>query len=502
MIRYKLFGLIISFIILTIAVTAQDITVRFGQLEIGLPSPYSVASTVANEVTIELDNEPATLSVRTAPTEDVYPYTLVEVMNASRAEPLDYTKISVGGVPALVSDAESNSVQMVATWQGIAYDLLLSPVSGTNPVVDITGSAWDTIFAGLEFVAEDDTPYFSEFTTNISGVNSVPLDISVTWEVMNRPENSNLEFVQILSNGEVINVELPRDNPFISSAGAGTVRLATTANEDIVDLQARLINLDTEEIMTVSQIILPSTITPVVVPTPVPVSASPVPTSVSGTATSSDTGSEVITQFSSSVDLTEQTTTVTWTIAAEAVDIVRYQAVGASGQAVIENLPAEISGTYTFEGDFQAPEGDNAALYSIATLSTIISGSQSVASTTISFADATTRPQITVFNTTEADAEVNALPAQINITWEVINRPPETNLEFVQVLSEDVLINAELPRPDPFIASSGSGVVNLIGAANFDLTQAFDLTLRARLVDGAGNVITSQDIAVPFVPSS
>lgn len=512
----RLFGLFISFILLTATVLAQDLVLRVGQLELPVTSPYTVTanSVTSAEMTIQLVDDPATLTIRTAETIDALPTSLAAVMNASRPEPYEYTKVSLNGVPTLISENVSGTAQMLAVWQGVAYDLTLSDVADTNPFIAETGSAWDTILSGLEFVPAENTPEIIQFEADILEIDQVPLNINVRWTVLNRPEDSNLEFVQVLSNGEVINVELPRDNPFISSQGSGLINISTTGGDDFIDLQVRLRDLDDNSILAVRQILLPVTVPePTAVPSPLPVtspvSVTPAVAETSATAptsstptTSTGTNSDIITRFDSMIDLTAQTTTVTWEIAADTVDVVRYQAVGASGQAIIETLPTQVSGTYTFTGEFQQADATNTAIYGIATLSTVISGTQRVASTTIDFVDDTTRPQFTVFETTQANAQVTSLPAQISLTWSLANRPEGSNLEFVQVLPNGTLINAELPRENPFIASSGSGVVNLVASTDYDLSQPFDLVVQVRLVDETDTVIITQDVTIPYVPPS
>jgi len=502
---FRFLGVLIS-VMMAVSVMAQDMIVTIGQVDIRVPSPYTITSQTPDALTIQLADEPSTLTVTASPTDNPYPNTIAEIMNASRAEPIEYSKVSLSGIPALVGDTrdtetdDANSfAQMLVVWQGLLYEFTLSPITVSNPFIEETGSAWDAVIADILFFPPDDAPVFIVFETDIDVLQDVPGEVGVTWELINRPDNSNLEFVQILSDGEVVNVELPRTEPFIAASGEGTVAISTIEEgAEFIDLQVRLKDLSDNSILAVSQIILPADVEVVPVPTPVTPT-----TNVSATtpATSTTTESSIITQFTSEVDLEAQTTTVTWNIDADAVDEVRYQAIGAGGQAVIELLPTQISGTYTFTGNFQEADDSNVAVYGIGTLSAFISGTRSVESTQISFVGENTRPQITVFSTTETGAQVNSLPAQASVTWEVINRPPETNLEFVQVLPGDVFINAELPRPDPFIASTGSGMVNLVAADTFDLTQRVELTVRVRLVDAEGNILTSRDVIIPYIPN-
>jgi len=488
----------VSFL-LTGVVLAQDTIVTFAQLEIRVPSPYTIISTSSSDIQIGLEGETSALTINTSTATADFPADIAEVMNASLAEPIDYTKTSLSGVPAITWDTPTGDSHMMVVWQGVLYDFMLSGTAGENPFLDDTESVWDEMIDRLYFDPLD-APVFIRFGTDIETLQVVPVDIGVTWELINRPDNSNLEFVQVLSNGEEINVEQPRDNPFISSSGEGTITIATTDDDaEVVDLQVRLRDLTDERLLAVSRILIP--VEEVIVPTP------SAPTAVTGTTNTAttETGSDVITQFDVNIDLDTQTATVTWTLNADGVDELRYQAVGANGQAIVEFLPTQTAGTYTFSGEFQAVDETNIAINGIATLAASISGTQSVASATITFGDEVAvdpnQPEITIFATTQPDAQVNTLPTQANVTWEVVNRPPQTNLQFVQVLPNNTFINAELPRPDPFIASTGSGMVNLVAADTYDLTGELDLTIRLRLVDANGTVLTSRDLVIPYVPN-
>ena len=70
--------------------------------------------------------------------------------------------------------------------------------------------------------------------------------VPVSWSVSNRPQNSNLVFEQILSDGRLVNVELPRQNPIVPSSGSGVVApLLPGGNATQIQLVLRLIDLGT-----------------------------------------------------------------------------------------------------------------------------------------------------------------------------------------------------------------------------------------------------------------
>src|SRR5690606_39877821 len=57
-----------------------------------------------------------------------------------------------------------------------------------------------------------------------------------------------------------------------------------------------------------------------------------------------------------------------------------------------------------------------------------------------------------------SSAELAAGTARITVSWEVANRPPNSNLFFEQILSDGRVVTIELPRPDPIVNSSGDGL--------------------------------------------
>lgn len=89
-------------------------------------------------------------------------------------------------------------------------------------------------------------------------------------------------------------------------------------------------------------------------------------------------------------------------------------------------------------------------------------------------------PRIETFEVEAASVDVNDLAsgqARIPVNWSVIDRPPASNLIFVQVLTDGSERSAELPRPFLWVQSRGRGVVSPTSAAS----SAVDL--RLRLVD-------------------
>ncbi|MBZ0288381.1 MAG: hypothetical protein K8I30_12260, partial [Anaerolineae bacterium] len=112
--------------------------------------------------------------------------------------------------------------------------------------------------------------------------------------------------------------------------------------------------------------------------------------------------------------------------------------------------------------------------------------------------------QITSFTTSATAVDRNGLAgrtARIPVSWTTNNRPDGSNLVFEQVLPDGRLVNVELPRDNPFVASNGDGT-----AAPFPPGgDATTIVLRLRLVDLASqNTLDQRDITLPIseVPAS
>jgi hypothetical protein len=196
-------------------------------------------------------------------------------------------------------------------------------------------------------------------------------------------------------------------------------------------------------------------------------------------------------------------TTITWDIDAEKVTNLRFSSQGIMGSLIIEDLPAQPSGTYTFMAVPHPPTDFPDTDYGIAYLSYEVNGQTFDVQTTIEFSNVEA-PYFSTFNNTSG--AVTALPARINVSWSLENRPDNTNLEFVQVMPSGAVVNIELPRHDPLVPSSGNGVVDVQNPAGDDAAhirvQLVDLTTGAVLT-ARSTYVTSTSPTVPtLTPSS
>ena len=94
-----------------------------------------------------------------------------------------------------------------------------------------------------------DRATITSFATTANAVPRAQLQaqtarVPVSWSVANRPPTSNLYFEQVMPDGSAINVELPRENPWVNSSGVGVAapRLPGGSATSVL-LRVRLIDL-------------------------------------------------------------------------------------------------------------------------------------------------------------------------------------------------------------------------------------------------------------------
>ena len=108
-------------------------------------------------------------------------------------------------------------------------------------------------------------------------------------------------------------------------------------------------------------------------------------------------------------------------------------------------------------------------------------------------------PQITSFNTTATAVGRTALTgrtARIPVTWTTVNRPLTANLIFEQILPDGSVVNVELPRLIPFVASNGDGIAAPILPGG----DVSTITLRVRLVNSFSFFeYDSEEITLPII---
>lgn len=94
-------------------------------------------------------------------------------------------------------------------------------------------------------------------------------------------------------------------------------------------------------------------------------------------------------------------------------------------------------------------------------------------------------PEILVFTAVESSVAANDLvysDPRINVSWEIANRTPLSNLVFEQVLPDGSSVSVELPRSNLWVSSIGAGAIRPVYPDGDDA-----VVLRLRLVDLSTN---------------
>lgn len=112
------------------------------------------------------------------------------------------------------------------------------------------------------------------------------------------------------------------------------------------------------------------------------------------------------------------------------------------------------------------------------------------------YAPDATPPAIVDFSTTATSVALDALTdgdARVEVSWDVANRPPQSQIVFTQVMGANDEVNVELSRPSLYVPSTGLGAV----APKAPLTGT-TITLRMSLIAvPSGDALASQDIVLP-----
>jgi hypothetical protein len=339
-------------------------------------------------------------------------------------------------------------------------------------------------------IAEIPAPVIRTFSTSATGVDrgglvSRTARLPVDFAVENRPNGTNLVFEQVLPNNQVVNVELPRQNPIIPSAGRGSVSpVDPGTSATSVLLRLRLIEISSGRTLGQSEISVPITTTSTQV----------------AIQTWSSTASAA-----SRAELIANTARIPVSFAVinrPANSNLVFEQVLPNNQVVNVELPRTVPIVPSQGQGAVAPVDPGAGATSITlrlrvidlgTTNTLV---QRDISLNITEPPA---PTITVFSATQAGVSRGGLrdgTIRLPVDFAVTNRPAGTNLVFEQVLPNNQIVNIELPRTEPIIPSQGRGTVAPRDPGN----NATSITLRLSLIRiGAATVLTQREITVPII---
>lgn len=317
--------------------------------------------------------------------------------------------------------------------------------------------------------------------------------IPVTWEIENRPLLANLYFEQILPDGSAINVELPRLFFWVPSVGEGVVApVEPPESAGQIVLRLSLRDLFGPRVYAQSQFSLP------VMNTGDPgTDAGNVPFIARFVADASDVPHSQLASGAVRIP-------VEWEVMNRPfLSNLVFEEVLESGSSINVELPRANPWVGSSGTGVVAPrlpgsgEQMRLRLRLVDVLTRRVYDQRDVL---VRILDDTHPPRIDSFVSSAQGIHASALrsrTARIPVSWSVTNRPPGSNLVFEQRTSPTGgLYNVELPRPDPIVPSSGSGVVSPAWPGD----NQNHITLVLRVVDlNSAATLTSAELVVPII---
>lgn len=228
----------------------------------------------------------------------------------------------------------------------VADPLNFAPPTYRLSLLDARGTALDQRFLILPYAPDTEPPAIVDFSTTAT---SVALDaltdgdarVDVSWDVSNRPPQSQITFNQVLGPNDEVNVELSRPTLYVPSSGLGAVAPKAPVSGSTITIRLSLIAVPSGDVLASQDIVLPVTgaglpepqQTPQVQP-PGPVPTASIEQTPEVQPTPAPTGAAVITLF----------TVEPATVAAGGNVTMTWQVENAASVQISEVLPNSLSG--------------------------------------------------------------------------------------------------------------------------------------------------------------
>lgn len=175
-------------------------------------------------------------------------YSVNDIESGDATATLQWTVANLGDNQLVVEQL------IINTWQPLTFSTDLRPADNRpinlqHPlnygaptyrlsIVDATGAILDQRIDQLAYKADGSTPTINAFTAGVATDDR----LTVSWAVSSRQPLTNLVFEQVLTDGTVISVELPRDFVWIPSVGQGDIAPQPVADGEAVRLRLRVIS--------------------------------------------------------------------------------------------------------------------------------------------------------------------------------------------------------------------------------------------------------------------
>lgn len=342
----------------------------------------------------------------------------------------------------------------------------------------------------------------SDFRATIADVDRAALAerrarVPVTWEVLDRAIWMALEFDQVLPDGTAINAELPRSSPWVNSRGSGLAApILPSPDATTITLRLTMRNLLSNQVLDTREITLPIR---------------------EGGGGSTIGGLRpTITRFGTSLasvralDLQSGTllAPVTWTTTRRPLSAnLVFEQVFPDGSSANVELPrsnpwVNSSGSGQVKpllpADGVSPITLRLRLVEIFSRRIL---DQRFLSIPVDYSGIGSI-SIAVFEAERSSVDASRLASPqgelVPVRWQVLNRSNDLNLYFEQVMPDGSVRSAELPRSNPWVASSGTGTAQLILPPG----SATEVVLRLQLRSLVNNLINDErTIRLPIVHS-
>ncbi|PJF27827.1 MAG: hypothetical protein CUN53_02600 [Phototrophicales bacterium] len=205
----------------------------------------------------------------------------------------------------------------------------------------------------IPYATEDALPFIDMFESDTPGLDTAALLqrnalATVRWSVRDRRPGSQIRFEQVLSEQDVILVELPRQDLWLPSEGEIQVAPDVPLTEEIVRLRMSVFDLLTGEVYHMAELTLPLTgvplpipgLTPALTATDAPAEAEPTPEPTASAETTTNTPTIVSFTALPTSARSGESIIVSWNVENAAnISIQEQEASGAEGLLYIELPP-------------------------------------------------------------------------------------------------------------------------------------------------------------------
>lgn len=319
--------------------------------------------------------------------------------------------------------------------------------------------------------------------------------IPVTWATVNRPLTANLVFEQVFADGSSINVELPRIIPYVASNGDGIAApILPNDNADEIVLRVTLINLFNDFVYDRAEITL------AIVNGNTGSGNSKVPALTNFVATNTAPVS-----YSSLLNGSARIP-VSWSAINRPVTAnLVFEQILPSGEVLNVELPRPFQWVNSSDSGRVAPLPPNPEavelVLRVRLVDLVFNRTLDQRFVYVPIVNNSNPPSIRNFDTNLSEISADLIEdgsIWVEVSWNVDNRPANSNLVFEQVFPNGSTRNAELPRDFEIVPSSGFGVVVPTLPSQATDTIVFQL----RLIDLNNNsTLASERLSIPLVDS-